>query len=317
MSIGGLTGPVTQLSESGLSGSGSSTGQFLCVVVDNNDPKKSGGCKLRPLDIDKKSIPDDKLNWGYPVRPDDPSLSGVSGVATQFLPGSIVWASYAAGQLVIHGSHAAQSNQKKERPQEKGGQDLNKPTSGDGEIGGDRRLQKPFYGSKSGGQINGSTEETPEFDDKGPTEHAVLESPNSYGDPTAKNSWNTNNWSLGTFKFQGQKSATSFIKGLNPQNISGAIPSALDMVMNLKKVKGNMNPRMPASVGPQELMQALTFIQKIFDPKKQDKEHNTRIQMAEDFINNPTEEEQSTSSNSGSTEEVGTVITIVDGGELV
>ena len=61
-------------------------------------------------------------------------------------------------------------------------------------------------------------------------------------------------------------SATKFIKDLNPKNKSGAIPQALDLLTNLKNSQGNS--KMIDSVGPAVLMQAVSFLAKLFSQKK-------------------------------------------------
>ena len=66
------------------------------------------------------------------------------------------------------------------------------------------------------------------------------------------------------------QSATKFIKQLNPQNKSGTIPQALDLLNNLKKHKPNENRKMPDAVGPKELMQMLQFVFNKFSKKKLD-----------------------------------------------
>lgn len=75
-----------------------------------------------------------------------------------------------------------------------------------------------------------------------------------------------------------KKSVVDTIKKLSPKNVSGSIPQALDMLQNLKKVKGN--PLMIDSVGPQFLMGAMKHIQKLFEKKKSGNQSNTAEEQA-------------------------------------
>ena len=65
-----------------------------------------------------------------------------------------------------------------------------------------------------------------------------------------------------------KKSATEYIKKVNPKNVSGTIPQALDLIENLKKVKKDMNPRMVSAVGGSQLMGMLKHINSLFKKKK-------------------------------------------------
>lgn len=75
-----------------------------------------------------------------------------------------------------------------------------------------------------------------------------------------------------------KKSAVDTIKKLNPKNVSGVIPQALDMMQNLKKIKDN--PFMIDAVGPQQLMGAMKHIQKLFEKKKSGNQSNTAEEQA-------------------------------------
>jgi len=317
VSGGGLTGPIQDQSTSSLMPGGNQSGLVPCVVIDNKDPKKAGAVKVRPLDISKQAVPDDKLNWAQPFRKDS-ALHGVSGPATEYIPGTLVWCTYVGGQLKVVGSEGSLTNPSGDANQDKGGKYVPKPVADGDNEGKDLRIINGYWGSKNGGILNGISEETPKHDTKGPTEHAKLESPGSYGNITAlKSSFNPNTFSLGTVKFDGQKSATQFIKGLNPKNLSGAIPQALDMILELKKVKGGLNPKMIQSVGPQNLFGALQFIQKIFDPKKKDTEKNDQLQQVQDFINTVQEEEEELRPTLAPADTIDTITVVVDGGAYV
>lgn len=62
-----------------------------------------------------------------------------------------------------------------------------------------------------------------------------------------------------------KQSATDFIKKHNPQNKSGTVPQALELIQNLREIpKLNLNPKMIDAVGPKPLMQLLQFIQQNF-----------------------------------------------------
>lgn len=302
MSRGGLTGPFDQVNTSSLI-----DGEFIAEVVDVNDPKKAGACKIRIFGPQDK-IPTEHLHWAPPLCNQDPNLNGVSNPATMYAKGTHVTVKYIGGVPYISHSIRKNENDKGKRDQKDGGLDVNKPSSNDSEVGGDRRLLEPHF--------DGSEGKTPKYDDKGATQHARDVAPNEYGDPQSKD---PRGHSAGTLKYKGEKSATEFIKKYNPQNVSGAIPSALDMVLNLKKVKGKMNPKMQSSVGPPQLMQALTFIQKIFDPKKKDSGHIAIMKRVEDFINNtPPETEEEVYVNGTTTpDEVDVVTYVVDGGLYV
>lgn len=63
-----------------------------------------------------------------------------------------------------------------------------------------------------------------------------------------------------------RKSVVDTVKKLNPKNVSGKIPEALNIMQNLKKVTGN--PRMVQAVGAKELMSTLKHIQNLFKKKK-------------------------------------------------
>ena len=65
-----------------------------------------------------------------------------------------------------------------------------------------------------------------------------------------------------------KKSCTDTLKKLNPGNISGAIPQALDLIKNLKQITGN--PKMFLAVGPQQLLGMFQHLAELFkiDPKK-------------------------------------------------
>jgi hypothetical protein len=71
-----------------------------------------------------------------------------------------------------------------------------------------------------------------------------------------------------------RKNATAYIKKLNPKNKSGAIKEALNLLENLKKVKGMMNPNVPSAVGASSLQSAISQVAKDFaapvDPVDQD-----------------------------------------------
>jgi hypothetical protein len=71
-----------------------------------------------------------------------------------------------------------------------------------------------------------------------------------------------------------RKNATAYIKKLNPKNKSGAIKEALNLLENLKKVKGMMNPNVPSAVGASNLQNAISQVAKDFaapvDPIDQD-----------------------------------------------
>ena len=57
-----------------------------------------------------------------------------------------------------------------------------------------------------------------------------------------------------------RKDATAYIKKLNPQNKSGAIKEALNLITNLKKVKGMMNPTVAGAVGAASLSSAISQV---------------------------------------------------------
>lgn len=61
-----------------------------------------------------------------------------------------------------------------------------------------------------------------------------------------------------------RKNATDFIKKRNPKNISGTVKKALDMIQELQKIKGMMNPTMPESVGASNLAEAMAQVAKDF-----------------------------------------------------
>lgn len=64
------------------------------------------------------------------------------------------------------------------------------------------------------------------------------------------------------------KSTTDLIKKLNPKNISGTIPQALDLIRSLRDSKGN--PKMVDAVGLMNLIGMLKHVQNTFSqaPKK-------------------------------------------------
>lgn len=66
------------------------------------------------------------------------------------------------------------------------------------------------------------------------------------------------------------KSATDRIKQLNPKNISGTIPQALDLIQNLQKSKGN--PAMIDAVGIGPLLSMLQFVSQKFSNLNQIKD---------------------------------------------
>lgn len=63
-----------------------------------------------------------------------------------------------------------------------------------------------------------------------------------------------------------RKSATETIKKLNPQNISGTVPQALDLIKSLKEVKGN--PKMIEAVGIKNLQGMLKHLMELFKKPK-------------------------------------------------
>lgn len=81
-----------------------------------------------------------------------------------------------------------------------------------------------------------------------------------------------------------KKSATDTIKQLNPQNKSGAIPQALDLIKQLKTVGPNQNPKMPDAVGQQNLMGMLQFISQLFGQNKQQNQSNTQQNNCQIYI---------------------------------
>lgn len=60
-----------------------------------------------------------------------------------------------------------------------------------------------------------------------------------------------------------KKSATDTIKKLNPKNISGTIPQALDLIRSLRDSKGN--PTMAQAVGLANLIGMLKFVSSKFN----------------------------------------------------
>jgi hypothetical protein len=60
------------------------------------------------------------------------------------------------------------------------------------------------------------------------------------------------------------RSAMDFIKQVNPKNVSGVIPQALEIQTEMKKVTDVMNPKMFEMVGLQNLIGALRHIQNQF-----------------------------------------------------
>lgn len=76
------------------------------------------------------------------------------------------------------------------------------------------------------------------------------------------------------------KSASETIKKLNPKNISGTIPQALDMVKQLQQVKGN--PKMIESIGGENLMAAFKHILELFTNKKKKQSEKTPEELAEE-----------------------------------
>lgn len=83
-----------------------------------------------------------------------------------------------------------------------------------------------------------------------------------------------------------KKSATDQIKKLNPKNVSGTIPQALDLIKQLKNVGPGQNPKMPDAVGQQNLMGMLSFISQLFNQNKKqqqddesNKQNNCQIYM--------------------------------------
>lgn len=61
-----------------------------------------------------------------------------------------------------------------------------------------------------------------------------------------------------------KRDATGTIKKLNPENKSGTIKEALNLIQNLKKVKGMMNPKMPDAVGASNLAAAMQQVSQDF-----------------------------------------------------
>lgn len=71
-------------------------------------------------------------------------------------------------------------------------------------------------------------------------------------------------------------SANDFMKTKNPQNISGSIKKALELIDKLKKSQGN--PEMPDSVGPENLANMLSQVAQDFSKESphDDKEERKR-----------------------------------------
>lgn len=94
-----------------------------------------------------------------------------------------------------------------------------------------------------------------------------------------------------------RKSATDTIKRLNPKNISGTIPQALDLIQNLEKIKFGQNPKIFNAVGASQLMGMLKFIQSVFKKNKPTKDQTqsqadeeARLKALEDAIAKDAEE---------------------------
>lgn len=72
-----------------------------------------------------------------------------------------------------------------------------------------------------------------------------------------------------------RRDPTAYIKKRNPNNKSGTIKKALDMIQQLDKIKGMMNPTMPESVGASNLASAMSQVASDFsapvDPEDQKK----------------------------------------------
>lgn len=83
------------------------------------------------------------------------------------------------------------------------------------------------------------------------------------------------------------KSATKALKEVNPKNISGTIPQALEMVKELQEKAKKGNPKMVESVGIQNLVGALKFIKDKFHPpsKKKDEQEEEIVARVEELIN--------------------------------
>lgn len=73
-----------------------------------------------------------------------------------------------------------------------------------------------------------------------------------------------------------KKSATDTIKSLNPKNVSGTIPQALDLVKQLKNVKPTDNPKMPQAVGAGNLSSMLSFISQLFNQNKRQNQNSNQ-----------------------------------------
>lgn len=69
-----------------------------------------------------------------------------------------------------------------------------------------------------------------------------------------------------------KKSASEFVKKHFPNNASGSVPQALDMIKQLKSIDGMINPKMPSAVGAGNLVAMLKHIQKLFNPPEKKKQ---------------------------------------------
>ena len=77
-----------------------------------------------------------------------------------------------------------------------------------------------------------------------------------------------------------RKSATQTIKKLNPKNISGSVPKALDMLTELKKIKDN--PTIIKALGAANIMSTLKHIQALFKTAKKKNESQTQGEAEEE-----------------------------------
>lgn len=233
-------------------------------IVDTNDPEKRGRVKIRRLDQDEGNISDEQLPWSYVQNQGYSQHGGVGRMTHQYVQGQwvSVRSSTADGQtqMVVGPINSDRENEEEKHfvpPHAKGKRySLKKTNPGDGTLNTEpvkvewdkENDPRKFMLDKANGQaLFKSLKSMAPFPDGG------------QGSSASGGSGLTG---------KGGGDVIGFIKKYDPQNSSGAIKPALDI---MKKILGNTNPRMALNgmIGADNVAAMNSFIQSQLQAQQQ------------------------------------------------
>jgi hypothetical protein len=236
------------------------------IVVDDNDPKQTGRCKIRILghqdDIGK--IPDDKLQWISPIVNGSPQIRQVGRFGSTYLKGSKV----VLQNLGLQGWAIAGALSNDENDPSK--QDINHVATDNSPmlINNGQNVAMRLFNGQSSRALTPSTQSLYKLigtnshllQDPIAAIHNLAPTPEIYGKRTSIKVPAGQFKSIGFERYFGEvKNVQSFMSG---KSIPALIPNALGMIEQLKKtaIQGLNIPAIDSVGGLQNILGALQGI---------------------------------------------------------